>query len=74
MMGRVYEPGAEVPMGAVPPHALSNLLKLRRLHEVADTMSAAKHVAAEPAAESVARKRGRPKGSRNKAALVAAEA
>ena len=77
VMGQVYEPGSVVPVGACPPKTLSNLLKLRRLHEVAarsvEEMRDLPLIAI-PTGDVVARKRGRPKGSRNKAALVAAEA
>ncbi len=81
--GVVYQPGDEVPVSAVPPRTLRNLLTLRRLLEVEaptekewrdpPTMSAPP----QPTGDVSTRKRGRSKGARNKpktAALVAAEA
>ena len=79
-MGHVYEVREQVPVSALPPRTLRNLLTLRRLAEVeAGSVEEMRDppmlaIPPQPTGDPTARKRGRPKGSRNKAALVAAEA
>ena len=76
VMGRVYEPGERIAISDVPARTLRLLLSLRRLAEVENEPASPKAVSAVVVeVPQVSRRRGRPKGSRNKskAALVAAE-
>lgn len=62
LMGRQYLPGDEIPLSEIPPRSIPVLVNQRRIVEVASQDAAPP----EPA-----RRRGRPKGSKNRRPALA---
>lgn len=61
--GRVYDIGDEVPLDAVPPRSITTLVNMRRIIEVPEPTTGSVQVKLDAPAR---RRRGRPKGSKNK--------